>query len=97
MRGCEGLFFKRFAVGDWNLDSVPSAKRYGNRVAQNKFPTEKLSEMIDSGIENSGKVEYDKQISLQRQKIIVQPEISKWGLPRIVTVRKLVRKKKVPN
>ena len=53
--------------------------------------------MIDSGKENSGEVEYDKQISLQRQKTQVQPENSKWGLPPIVTVHKLVRYKKVPN
>jgi hypothetical protein len=42
-----------------------------------KFLIKVLLEMIDSSVRNPGEVEYDKQISLQRQEIPVQPKNSK--------------------
>jgi hypothetical protein len=42
---------------------------YKNRCITKKFPIKKVLEMMDSGIKNHAKVEYDKQNCVQHDKI----------------------------
>ncbi len=53
--------------------------------------------MTDSGIKNLGKVEYDNQIYLWRQKIQVRLKNSNWALPRIATENIRSTTKKFPT
>ena len=68
-----------------------------NRFITKKFPIEALLEMIDSSVRSRGEVEYDKQNCLQHQKTRVWLIYSKWVLPPIATVHKLVHNKKFSN
>jgi hypothetical protein len=53
--------------------------------------------MMDSSIENHGKVEYDKQNCLQHQNPSAWTKNSKCGLPPVATVQKSMHYKKVSN
>ena len=66
-------------------------------VRKQKFQIETLSKMIDSSVKNLEEVEFDTQNRLQRQKIQAWPNMAKWGLPSIATVRKSIHNKKVPS
>ena len=65
-----------------------------NRSITKKFPIETLLETVDSSVKNLGN---DNQNCLQHQKTPVRTKNSKWGLPPIATVHKLVNNRNVSN
>jgi hypothetical protein len=70
---------------------------FKNRSITKKFPIKTFLKMMDSSIENHGKVEYDKQNCLQHQNPSAWPKNLNWGLRPIANIQKSIHYKKVSN